>query len=207
MKPAGLLLLAALGLLFSCEDTAPVMQNVQFKAVFDYSADSPTRSYALLFVQPDTDIDLRSKVCLENIETGYTWTIYDLTVLRSGDKAWTGTDRLAYPEGAFRRGLYRVRYIDTAERESDLAVSLEYPPGLVGAGLGEVRYLIPGYEEKFALYDADETLIFFDNKKAAWTNDGAILSEFPKAAFSRECLVSPSAPVVVLLPLRALAAS
>jgi hypothetical protein len=188
----------------ACKDATPSIQEVQFKAVFDFasSAEKPD-AYAFLFVRPDTDIAFADKIELVHIESGYTWTIDEPAVLKSGDKAWAGGPRLAYPEGAFRSGEYRVRYSDTTERESETVVKLDYPAGIPAAAAeaaGDALRKMDGSAERYALYDADGALLFFEPKREKWTGDAAVLADFPAAVSSRVCIAGPQNSAVVLLP-------
>jgi hypothetical protein len=117
--------------LFSCKDAPPTIQNVQFKAVFDFSSDTePAESYALLFVQPSSEEALASHIVLKHIQSGYTWnvsgverafleaTLADssgelvpaLTTLKTSDGAWVGSAGLFnsgsgfFSDGTVRHG-------------------------------------------------------------------------------------------------------
>jgi hypothetical protein len=200
---AAALILAALS---ACKDAPPVIRDVQFKAVFDYGGpgQKPTVQ-ALLFVQPDTDVTLTDRIQLRELATGYVWTIEDPAVLEKSGKAWAGGVRLARPGGAFRNGEYLVRYIDTAERESELVVTLAYPaelPGLTADGAAKIADT--GYTASVALYDGEENLMYFDKKRDRWTEDAAILADYPNAVFSRECLSGPGYSADIMLPLKTL---
>ncbi|GMO17083.1 MAG: hypothetical protein Ta2A_26210 [Treponemataceae bacterium] len=53
-----------------------------------------------------------------------------------------------------------------------------------------------------AIYDAAEALIFFDRQREEWIdNDARIRTDFPQAAFYRQCIVSSDSRTICLMPI------
>jgi hypothetical protein len=188
---------------FSCKDTPPAIQNVQFKAVFDFFSDTePAAAYALLFVQPSSDAALASNIVLKHIQSGYTWNVPGVTTLTTGNGAWVGSAGLfnsgsgffsdgTVRHGAMPQGNYSVRYIDTSERESEIIVSLIYPLSLATDLVDAALDALQSSAKRVALYDARENLLYFGARKQNWQDMTAAKGEFSSAAFYRECFVAP----------------
>jgi hypothetical protein len=192
---------------FSCKDAVPNILDVQFKTVFDFSSyEEPPETYALLFVQPGTDIEFASEIVLRHIQSGYEWRIIEPVVLREGNTVWAGSAHLVNPaldgkNAAFPQGNFLLRYIDTSERESETVLNLVYPAALDAVLADSAAELMPSASvRQFALYDGEERILYFGEKKQNWSNLSAIQREFPVAAYSRECITTPGYSAVVMLP-------
>jgi hypothetical protein len=185
----------------SCTDSPPRIQNVRFKAVFDYSLpEAPPEYYALLFVQPETE-SRAAAVALVHVQSGYIWNITDPVHLRTGGAAWIGSPRLVADFGAFPQGQYIVRYTDTSEREMEALVNLSYPADLAESSEAQARQNIPASSQRqIAVYDETENLLYFGEKKQYWAYWSDIKKEIAEARFYRECFTAPGYSCVIMLP-------
>jgi hypothetical protein len=192
---------------FSCKDEVPGILDIRFKVVFDFpSYGDPPETYAMLFLQPSTDVDFAAKIVLRHIQSGYEWHINEPSVLWEGETAWVGSAHLVNPgiEGTalFPQGNFLLRYIDTSERESETTLTLVYPTELEAARAdGAAELLPPSSAHRFALYDSEERLVYFGEKRRNWLDFYAIQRDIPRAAYSRECISTPGYAAVVVLPM------
>ncbi|GMO49828.1 MAG: hypothetical protein Pg6C_12860 [Treponemataceae bacterium] len=186
----------------SCTDSPPRIQNVRFKAVFDYSSlDEPPEYYALLFVQPEAESRAAS-VTLIHTESGYIWNITEPVQLIAGGSTWIGSPRLIADSEAFPQGQYTVRYTDTSEREIETSVTLSYSSNLAESSAAQARSNIPAsFQQQIAVYDERENLLFFGEKKQNWTYWSDIHKEIADARFYRECFTASGYSCIVMLPL------
>jgi hypothetical protein len=175
---------------------------VRFKAVFDYaSPESLPEYYALLFVQPEAE-SRAATVTLIHTESGYTWNITEPVQLKAGGSTWIGSPHLTADSEAFPQGQYIVRYTDTSEREIETSVTLSYSPDLADSDEAQARSNASARSQlQIAVYDENEDILYFGEKKQAWSDWTAIKKEIVGARFYRDCLIEPGYSSVVMLPL------
>jgi hypothetical protein len=190
--------------ILSCNDSPPQIQNARFRAVFDYkSLTEPPEMSVMLFVQPDTDASLVSKIILTHAQSEYIWEISEPVILKDAQFSWAGSEHIVNVPPVFPQGNYYVRYIDAAERESGMALTLVYPPQLAASTAANALENVPmSSVRQVALYDSEEHLIYFGERGRHWATGRNVISDYPAARFYRDCYVSQAA--VLLMPLEAL---
>ena len=195
---------AVLMLFLSCNDSPPHIQDARFRAVFDFKSHTePPEMSVMLFVHPDTDASLVSKIILTHAQSGYSWSITEPVILKEAQSEWAGSAHIVNVPAVFAQGDYYVRYIDAAERESGMALTLVYPPQLVAGTAASALENVPlSSVRQVALYDTEDRLIYYGERRRQWTTGQSVTADYPAARSYRDCYVSPSA--ILLMPLEAL---
>jgi hypothetical protein len=196
---------AVLFLTLSCSDSAPYIQSVRFRAVFDFKSHTePPELSAMLFIQPDTDVSLVAEIKLIHEQSDFIWSVTDPVILHEAQTAWAGSAHLVNVPGVFPQGNYRVRYIDVAERASETTVTLAYPQQLIQSTAANALENVPmSSERQVALYDSEDRLIYFGERDRHWTTARNVAADYPAARSYRDCYISQS--TAVLMPVETLA--
>jgi hypothetical protein len=191
-------------LLSACSDSIPAITGTRLIPVFDFSSpESRGAPHVCLLVQVSSDIGFAGSLRLTHLSTGYVWNIGNPLILEAPGEAWAASPRLS-PAGAasgFSEGEYRASYIDTAGRNAESSLTLQYPQALRTAEGRSVRAAMPaGSIEKIAVYDGEDNLLYYGERASRLQNDAALRQAYPAAVFYRECLCAPDNGAICILP-------
>ena len=198
-----LLLLFVSFFLISCENSEPEILSVTSSVVFDFKDDS---SFAVprlsVFVETGSDarrVDFISVTCKKN---NYTWIDTSPELISSNSTQWAGSSNLALANNdAIPFGLYDLKYSDAEGREVQTVFSVFDTEMYKNVLSTKIKTLLTeDYNEKIAIYDSSDILLYYGEKNSSWKTDEDVFSLNSKAAYYRTCYEIFSGGVIFLLP-------
>lgn len=209
-KPFFLLFVFFLSLAFlfcACSSSEPKIDAVSYSVVFDFADENTQPSVRLsVFVEAD-EIQRVENISVVHDETGLVWKIENpRKILAKDKKTWAGYTNLVAASGSkIPQGKYSVFYTQSSGEETDSSIYVSYPKDFEGKTAGAISSLLPvGYSEKIALYNSDNDLLYFANKKSAWQSNSDIKREYPQAVTKRQVFAPLTNSVVCMMPVEIL---
>ena len=198
-----LLLLFVSFSLISCENSKTEILSVTSSVVFDFREDSSLAVPRLsVFVETGSDarrVDFISVTCKKN---NYTWIDTSPELISSNSTQWAGSSNLALSNNdAIPFGLYDLKYSDAEGREVQTVFSVFDTEMYKNVLSTKIKTLLTeDYNEKIAIYDSSDILLYYGEKNSSWKTDEDVFSLNSKAAYYRTCYEIFSGGVIFLLP-------
>lgn len=190
-------------LLFSCADSAPVINSIQTSVVFEFKDDVSLPEQKLsLFIQTD-EINRVEKIRAEHIKSGLEWNIFNTEKINTKDnKKWAGYTKLVPASGStIPVGKYSVRYTDASDKECESFFIISYPNEYAEKKASDFPAAITDkYSNYLAIYAADGTLIAYERNKSKWTDFQSVKNEVPMAAKIRRCYIIDNGSIIIMMP-------
>ena len=194
---------AAFPLFFSCSLSAPDVRAVSAAAVFEYAdGDSYPRMRLAVFAEAGSDVRRAKSIRIVSKETGWEWKADDVEIFSSDAKMWAGyTNFVSSGNRAIPQGTYTLFYTDALGHDAESSFSVFYPSSLVRTRAGEAKAPL-GREvrERIAVYDKEDVLIYFDERKAEWKADADVWREMENAFRMRLCFLNADKSVLCFMP-------
>lgn len=160
--------------LCSCSDSEPDLSSATGTVIIDYQKENSNPEIRMaVFCMSKSDSRRSASFVVENLETKLQWRVYDPEIFKNGSSWWTGCSKL-YPEenNEFPQGLYRFEYIDKAGNTSETKFLVSYKKEFLTMNAKQAgEKLSEGFDsftEKIALYDKNDTLVYFDKWRSSW---------------------------------------
>ena len=201
-------LLAFVFFLISCSDSLPHLTSVTGIVVLDFADEKsfPTERLAV-FAETESEIQRVAKITATHESSGLEWVCLAPQKYADGDKKnWVGYTNFVAQEGKnLPVGEYKFLYEDLAGEESELYFNVTYPKGVLEKYSTELPDAIPlskgeKLSEKIAIYDVEQKLIYWGDRKKSWKKDSDIFNDLGTAQTYRKCYVSQGSSVVYMLP-------
>lgn len=177
--------------LCSCSDSEPDLSSATGTVIVDYQKENSFPEIRMaVFCQSKSDSRRSASFVVENLETKLQWRVYNPETFKNGNAWWTGSSSL-YPEenNEFPQGLYRFEYTDKAGNVSETKFMVSYKKDFVSMNAKDADEKLTsgfeGFSEKIALYDKNDTLVYFDKRKNNWKDWQAMERDCDVAAKMR----------------------
>ncbi len=184
---------------FSCEDSNPTLGTVRHMVLYDYNDNRlvPLEKLAI-YVELQADPMRIESLSIESLDTGYVWIIDNPQYVNSNDndndKVWIGSSNIL-PSRQFLlpRGSYIARYTDVAQRNAEIAFSIDTL--VTASDIQEDEYT----RKNIAIYDDNDNLLYFGSS-VSLDSDEEILEKFNSASFTRTILMDQRLESAILKP-------
>lgn len=189
--------------LFSCENSEPEVLSVTSSVVLDFENETSFAKPRLcVFVETASDarrVEFISVTCRKN---NYTWIDTAPEVIGSNSQQWAGSSNLvAANDENIPFGLYDLKYSDSEGREVQTVFSVLDTESYTKVVSSKIKSLLPeGFNEKIALYDSSNVLLYYGEKKDSWKSDKEVFTLNSKTEYYRICYEAFSGGIVCLLP-------
>ena len=190
-------------LFVSCTHSLPSLVETRSFVVAEYEKTEslPAKIYFSVFSEISSDARRVQNIKVESKSSDYVWNIDKAKYFKSNNKQFVGYPCLVYPLNTkIKNGEYRFLYIDGSGQEAEIFFSLNYPELILTTKTEDVLSLMTNPKENIAIFSTNNELIYFGEKKSAWTSDLQIWKEFSNAKNYRYCFVSDN--LVCLMPFK-----
>lgn len=190
---------------FSCTSNSPVIAETECSVVFYFDSQISLPSLGLTcYAKMASPHDRVLSIKLRHNETRLEWNITDPVFLGDTEEVWIGSSKLNVPmHHSLPQGEYSIDVTDVAMEKISKKISLSYPENFCSMTLDEVE-ATSEYQlftsESFAIYDAQEKLLYFGTKISDFNSDAQILAFFPSAANYRSFKFSPQLNTGMMMP-------
>ncbi|NLM00623.1 MAG: hypothetical protein GX220_04110 [Treponema sp.] len=199
-------------LLLSCSDTTPSIITVHPALIYEYSAiNSKPVERLSVFVQPNTEVERFLKMEIENLNTGFTWTIYEPDIIESGTRSFVGSPVLMpYEKQEFPFGEYKLTYTDVASRSVVKKFILKKPASFEKNPIHKLAYKDIDSKkvakdfifDRVVLYDENGEIIFYGGQKREFLIIEEVRKYYPEARVMRKYrMVNDNSCGILLAPI------
>lgn len=205
MRCRFLLFTVCAALFFSCANDVPSVIEVRPSVVFDYSDETAAPKMRLaVFAETQSDVRRVAHIRISSKLSGYEWFVENVQIVGSDNRQWAGYANFVCPSSyTIPQGTYAFIYTDAAGENVESAFTVSYPPALVSSNVAVARALLGSdVNERVAVYDENETLIYCDVRKETWSDDDAIFAEMKDAFQIRTCISTRDDSVICLMPVQ-----
>lgn len=187
----------------SCSHNVPEFVETKSFVVFEYdNFEMLPKSRLSVFAEMKNDVRKTSSIKVKETKNGYTWDVSDVVIFKKDNKQWVGTSALVFPSHKqIQKGSYTLSYIDGTGNIVETVFSISFPDKLLTSNASELNSFLQECEERIAIFDVDENLLYFKEIKSLWQNDENIWKEMKQAFSYRKCLVASNGKFICLLPL------
>ncbi len=202
-SPLPLFALSGFLLFFSCSLSVPDVRDVCAASVFEYGDDgSYPRMRLAVFAEAGSDVRRAESIRIASNETGWEWKASGVELFSSDEKQWAGYTNFVSPGSeAIPQGAYTLFYTDASGDDAESSFSVFYPTDLVRTRAGEAKEKLGrGVSERIAVYNEEDVLIYFDERKAEWKEDDDVWREMENAFRMRLCFLNADASVLCFMP-------
>jgi len=194
----GLLILAG------CSNSLTELKSSSVSVIFDYEEEDKTPTVHLAaFTEPSNNVRRCKSLTLICNENNYKWNTEDVFKFQFNNKYYAGFANFMMPEGEkVQNGKYELYYCEADESEYLYSTILEYNNSFYDLKTDEAQKLInqSGFTQKLAVYNANQTLLYFGEYKSEFRNKKNILRNFTDAESIRVVWISGSGTEYCLMP-------
>ncbi|MCI1209558.1 MAG: hypothetical protein LKF96_08965 [Treponema sp.] len=198
-----MILVTAVLILSSCSSTAPQIIQTSAQVIFDYAdAESAPDVRFSVFVKSDDNVRRFSTMTVGYPASGYEWKITEPELIASSDGEWAGWSKIEPRDSeSIPQGTYTLDCTDAYGNETRTEFTMAYPEDLIRSRARDIPALLGnGSTEKFAVYSAGKTLLYYGPRKKGWTDTGKIWQDYKEGDSFRRCWTTSSDTVVCILP-------
>ena len=189
--------------LSGCSDSEPRVIASSSYVIFDYPdvKSEPSVRFAV-FLETSSDVHRVSKFTVTSRETSYQWYCDNPVIFSNEKRNFAGWTDFVTPEDIqIPTGFYDVEYVDAQDRICNSVLSVNYQSQFEKVTVEELDSLITGkYRENVALYDNENSVVYYGEMKDSWKTEKRIFSAFGSAVYYRKCIILSSSNTILLFP-------
>ena len=175
--------------------------STESSVVFDY-AENPPDMRLSVFVNPESDVRLVSKIKIVNKDSGLEWNCDELVKFEDKNKnSWAGCANIVAAFGMkIPAGEYILTCFDRAGDEDEISFFVDYPENILSLKAEDFPGGFDYSEKKSAVYTKDGFLLYYGKEKQEWKNRNSVLVDYKDAGFIRTCYNLKNDSVICLMP-------
>lgn len=188
----------------ACSSSAPEVNNVIVSVVFEYDdfVNIPVKRMSVV-VDSGSDIHRAQKLTVSCAENNYTWISENLIKFQNNKKTYAGYTDFVMPENKnIPQGKYKIVYenADNQTIEVDAKINYEESLAKLNAEKCEKKLKDKAAKLKIGIYDSENKLVYFGDKKNELSTKEGILKAYRTASYYRSVWSTQNDSILCIMP-------